>query len=109
MGGTVAGLAPKFKDEGNTATAGTLEITLGRTPDLVVSEVDAPEHATVGQAFDFSYTVLNQGGDTTPLQGSWTDSVYLSRDAFLDISSDRYIGSFDHTGGLAAAQQYSVP
>jgi YD repeat-containing protein len=52
--------------------------------------------------------VTNAGGDTPPLQSRWTDSIYLSADQSLDINSDRYLGSFAHTGGLAAGASYTI-
>ncbi len=106
--GTTQSRVPEFQGEANNATAAALEILLRPTPDLVVSSVTAPQHATVAQPFIFSFVVTNAGGDTTPLQGKWTDSVYLSRDTNLDINSDRFIGSFDHAGGLTAGAQYTI-
>jgi VCBS repeat-containing protein len=108
ISGSGSGSVPEFKDEGNNAKAQPLSVTLRTPPDLAVSAISAPEQATIGQSLNFSFTVTNVGGDTTPLQSSWTDSVYLSRDQNLDPTSDRYLGSFDHTGGLAAGQSYTV-
>ena len=48
--------------------------------DLVVTQVTAPAHVTVGQPISVSFTVANVGGSTLPEEGSWTDAVYLSRD-----------------------------
>ena len=77
-------------------------------PDLTVSQVTAPQHVTVGQPIAFSFTVVNTGGATLPSEGNWTDAVYLSRDPYLDVLSDRYIGGFAHTGGLAAGGSYTI-
>jgi CARDB len=97
--GVGPGAVPEFQGEGNNATAKALTINLRTPPDLMVTQVLAPQHATVGQPLNFSYTVTNSGGDTPPLQSNWSDSLYLSRDQNLDTTSDRYLGSFDHTGG----------
>src|SRR3546814_3691845 len=34
--------------------------------------------------------------------------IYLSRDPFLDLTSDRFVGSVRHTGGLEAGDSYDV-
>ncbi|MER9397477.1 LEPR-XLL domain-containing protein [Mesorhizobium sp. M0615] len=100
---------PEFQGEGNNATGKALPITLRVPPDLKVSSVTAPQHVTAGQPFDFSFTVLNAGsGDVRTSQDSWTDLVYLSRDQHLDLESDRFIGAYEHTGGLAAGQSYTL-
>ncbi|MBM4095034.1 MAG: hypothetical protein FJ276_37340, partial [Planctomycetes bacterium] len=54
------------------------------------------------------YTVGNLGGDTVPSQSRWDDLIYLSRDEFLDIRADQYMGQQTHTGGLAAGATYTV-
>src|SRR5262249_4054331 len=74
------------------------------------TEVDVPEHALTGQLFALTYTVVNAGaGDTPPAQGEWDDLIYLSRDPFLDLQSDRYLDFVHHSGGLAAGDSHSVP
>ncbi|WP_334399784.1 CARDB domain-containing protein [Bradyrhizobium sp. AZCC 2289] len=103
-----AGAVPEFQDEGNNATVKPLSIVLRTPPDLQVSQISAPEHATVGQPLSFSFTVTNAGGTTPAFQSNWTDSLYLSRDQYLDPTSDRFLGSFDHTGGLAAGESDTI-
>ena len=62
---------------------------------------------SAGQAFDLSYTVVNTGGAGTPSSESeWDDYFYLSRDKFLDVRADRYLGYVRHTGGLDAGGSY---
>ena len=46
--------------------------------------------------------MTNLGGDTVPTQPKWDDLIYLSRDEFLDLRADRYMGMNVHTDGLAA-------
>jgi YD repeat-containing protein len=100
---------PEFKDEGNNITGAALPIALTPPPDLQVTSIIAPVRTTIGQFFDVSYTVTNSGpGGTPDRQGQWTDFIYLSRDAFLDLQSDRYLGSFERSGGLAAGASYTV-
>jgi subtilase family serine protease len=98
----------EFQGEGNNAKSAQLSVIAQPTPDLVVTQVTSPEHVTVGQPINFSFTVVNVGGATLPTEGNWTDSVYLSRDPHLDILSDRYVGSFGHSGGLAANGTYTI-
>src|SRR5262249_2849903 len=99
---------PEFKDEGNNAIFKPLSVVLRLPPDLAVTTVAAPEHATVGQFLSFSLPVTNNGGATRTQQDSWTDSVFLSRDPYLDTNADRYLGSYGHTGGLASGASYSI-
>ncbi|WP_404783509.1 putative Ig domain-containing protein [Altericista sp. CCNU0014] len=100
---------PEFKDEGNNITGAALPIVLTPPPDLQVTSIAAPVRTTIGQFFDVSYTVTNSGpGGTPDRQGQWTDLIYLSRDEFLDLQSDRYLGSFERSGGLAAGASYTA-
>jgi hypothetical protein len=99
---------PEFADEGNNLAVRPLTVSLHEPPDLRVTTVSIPEHAMVGQSFSLGYTVSNVStGATPPLEGTWTDEFYLSRDPFLDFSADRYLGSRAHSGGLASAASYS--
>ncbi|WP_013334633.1 CARDB domain-containing protein [Gloeothece verrucosa] len=100
---------PEFKDEGNNISSNALRINLQPPADLKVTTLTIPERAKVGQSFNLSYTVTNTGvGDTPPRQNSWQDLIYLSRDQFLDLQTDRYLGYTEHTGQLLAGQNYSV-
>ncbi|MFM6761644.1 MAG: putative Ig domain-containing protein, partial [Microcystis panniformis] len=100
---------PEFRDEGNNITAVPLPINLAVPPDLQVTTINIPERVITGQSFNVTYTVSNKGeGDTPIRQSNWTDLIYLSRDPFLDLQSDRYLGYEDHTGGLQAGNSYSI-
>jgi hypothetical protein len=96
----------EFKDEGNNVASTNLTITLATPPDLRVSTVSTDERVIAGQSFTVNYQVRNHGGDTPSDQGNWSDLVYLSKDRFLDIRSDRFIGYVGHGGGLAASASY---
>lgn len=102
------GQVGEFKDEGNNVRTIDLPITLATPPDLQVSTVTAPEHAMAGQKMLVNYTVINSGGATPSDQGQWYDMVYLSRDRFLDVNQDRYLGYVQHNGGLAAGGSYDA-
>ncbi|MGE3817844.1 MAG: putative Ig domain-containing protein, partial [Isosphaeraceae bacterium] len=100
---------PEFQGEGNNIAAKPLRVDLSPAPDLVVDSVVVPAHATAGQTFGLTYTVMNVGpGGTPATQAAWDDLIYLSRDPFLDLRSDRYLGSVNHKGGLAAGRGYTV-
>ena len=97
----------EYQLEGNNTTSSTIDVTLATPPDLQVTEVVAPERVRAGQQFDVTYTVENFGGETPPGQTRWDDLIYLSRDAFLDLRADRYLGQIRHEGGLAAGGTYT--
>ncbi|HEV6968860.1 CARDB domain-containing protein, partial [Roseateles sp.] len=97
----------EFKDEANNTAQIALPITLATPPDLQVTAVSAPEAVIAGQSFKVDYTVQNLGGKTPVDQGNWYDMVYLSKDRFLDLNKDRYLGYVQHGGGLAAGAGYS--
>src|SRR3546814_13941890 len=80
-------------DLGNNSSAREITLTPYTPPNLQVTALAAPERAVRGQKFHLEYTVTNAGGATPSLQGRWDDLIYLSRDPFLDLTSDRYLGS----------------
>ncbi len=101
---------PEFQDEGNNITSVSLPITLREPPDLQVTQVKIPERATIGQSFKLTYQVTNKGdGDTPTSQSQWDDLIYLSKDEFLDLNADTYLGSVTHYGGLASKDSYVIP
>ncbi len=107
-----AGAVAQYEGEGENIASADLPIILTSPPDLQVTALTAPTHATVGGQIDVSWTVTNTGGDTVPGQEKWKDLVYLARDTHLDIKSDIYLGTVDHgdfgNGFLGAGQSYSV-
>ncbi|HLF95978.1 MAG TPA: CARDB domain-containing protein, partial [Methylococcaceae bacterium] len=103
-----AGAVLEFKDEGNNIAFLALPITLVAPPDLQVAQVTAPDSVLAGQGFTVSYRVVNAGGDTPGDQSAWNDLVYLSKDRFLDVNQDRYVGYLAHNGGLAAGGSYDA-
>ena len=105
--GSGHGWVQEFQGEANNGKAIAIEVQLTSPPDLQVSTVTIPTHVRAGQPFTVDYTVTNAGGQTPSSQGAWTDLVYLSRDRFLDVKQDRYLGYSQHTGGLVANGSYS--
>ncbi|WP_198648553.1 CARDB domain-containing protein, partial [Cyanothece sp. BG0011] len=80
------------------------EIILPAPSDLVVTDVTVPNSAIPGQGISISYSVENQGTDTA--FGTWTDSVYLSRDTQWDIN-DTLVGQVTRSGNIASGDSYS--
>ncbi|MBD2518845.1 APHP domain-containing protein, partial [Nostoc sp. FACHB-973] len=71
--------------------------------DLVVTAANAPTTARLNEAISVSWTVKNQGTDTT--LGSWYDDVYVSDDQFFD-KNDVYLTSGYYTP-LAGGSSYT--
>jgi subtilase family serine protease len=77
-------------DETNNVRAVPISLTAPNV-DLVVSDASAPATAKVGQIAAISWTVANQGTDTTT--ANWADYVYLSRDTTLDSADTPLSGA----------------
>ncbi|MFM6436862.1 MAG: Calx-beta domain-containing protein, partial [Microcystis panniformis] len=93
--------------EDNNQTAIALPITLTPPPDLQVSQVDAPANAYASQPITINWTVTNEGEGITQ-SNTWYDSVYLSRDQFLDANVDLFLGSVKHQGEVASDGNYTA-
>ena len=59
-------------------------VLLSGTPDLVVTDLQAPTSAAVSSQMQVSWTVTNQGSSEAP--ADWYDSLYLSQDQVFDGS-----------------------
>jgi RHS repeat-associated protein len=84
-------------DAGGLSFSKDFTIDLERYPDLVVTQVNAPQVANSGDTIEFSWTVTNNGLSTA--SGSWTDTIYL--DSPDTRWTDLNLGSFSYTGELA--------
>ena len=83
----------EYFNEGDNITVGpVIHINFPPPPDLVVTNVAAPETAFSGQRTNITYTVENQG-DAIPYS-PWRDLVYMSEDETLD-ANDRLVGAHD--------------
>ena len=102
------GEVEEFQHEGNNIFPILMPVTLATPPDLQVTSVAAPLRAQIGQDFSVTYTVTNLGGDIPPTQTEWDDLIYFSRDTNLDLTTDRFLGSVPHQGGLNAGEDYTV-
>ena len=67
-------------------------------PDLVVTDITAPERALSGERIEITWTIVNRGDADTV--GTWTDAVYLSDDQ--EIGNDRPFGRFSFGGTIPA-------
>jgi hypothetical protein len=99
----------EFRDEGDNIATAPLTVFLTDPADLRVTSVQIPERATAGQSFTLTYTVANTGAAATPIhQQEWDDFFYLSRDGFLDLQADIFLGSERHHGMLEAGASYQL-
>lgn len=83
---------------------GDLVIPTPLIPDLVVTEVDAPDTAYTGRDIEISWTVENHGDSTGNL--SWTDGVYLSLDQVFDPLDDIYLVYANRPNALGMGESY---
>ncbi|MCA9124985.1 MAG: carboxypeptidase regulatory-like domain-containing protein [Planctomycetales bacterium] len=98
----------EFQAENNNTSALDIEVSLAPPADLEVAEINAPISAWSGQDFHIEWTSVNSGG--TPAnskEAGWYDSVYLSRDAYLDPTTDLHLGSVLHAGILQPDATYT--
>ena len=102
------GRVAEYQLEGNNTWVEAIDVTRATPPDLQVTELIAPQRVRMGQDFEITYTVTNLGGDTVPTQPKWDDLIYLSRDEFLDLRADRYLGLNGHTWRARGGQQLHV-
>jgi subtilase family serine protease len=100
-----SGLFGAYSNQGETNESNNIKavpISLS-APDLLVSSITATAAQTTvvsGQPVELVWTIKNQGA--AEANGTWTDNIYLSDDS--NIGNDRFIGSFDFTGKVAAGQ-----
>jgi subtilase family serine protease len=89
--------------ENNSRISGPIEVRLTTPPDLVVSDIIAPDTAPEGSAIDVTWTVLNQGqGDAS---GSWVDRLFLRK--FGETGVGAPIGTYTYQGPLQAGMSYT--
>src|SRR5205085_4906532 len=80
----------------------TIQVTAPVKSDLVVSNTVAPSSVNVGENFDVTYTIKNQGTDATPAGVTWSDAVYFSANAILGDGDDTFIQALPRPGGTTA-------
>ena len=99
----------EYQAEGNNVAALPIQITHAPTPDLQVVEVVAPVEAWSGQNLHMEWMVSNFGAaGAASAMGGWFDSVYLSRDPYVDRGTDIYLGPVLYESSLAAGATYPM-
>ena len=94
----------EYQAEGNNTAAAVIELLPIPPADLEVTQIVAPTAAWSGQTMLVQWTVTNTGGTLAEAQrGGWFDSVYLSRDPYLDRQSDLHLGAVLRGGSVAAS------
>ena len=75
--------------------------------NLQVTSIVPPAGAASGQTIPVVWTITNQGAGATPTD-TWSDQIVLSAyDSLTSGSNEFDLGTFTHTGSLAAGAQYS--
>ena len=106
---TLTGVTDNIFDSSQTATitasstqfengTATIVVKNNDLPDLIVSNIIAPNTAQSGQTIDVAWTITNQGN--TNASGTWSDRVFLSDND--SIGNDLLLGTFSFTGTIAS-------
>ncbi|MCY2992548.1 MAG: hypothetical protein NTY19_32405, partial [Planctomycetota bacterium] len=108
--GRGGGEVDEFQAEDNNTAAAPIACSLPPPVDLRVTEVRPAATAWSGQDVQVGWTVANLGGAAAESPaGGWYDSVFLSRDPYLDRDTDLRLGSFLVPGSLAASGDSYAP
>jgi subtilase family serine protease len=102
--GLINRVVEKAGEFNNTLAAATT-VTQPPTADLAVTQVTPDDITILGRSLGVSWTVSNVG--PVRATGDWYDGVYLSIDQVFDPFADRFLGSYQHVGGLDAGDSYS--
>lgn len=100
-------------EDNNRSVYGPVSIRYGMGPDLVLSEVKAPDSVLSGTIHKLSWKVQNKGVLRT--FNIWDDAVYLSKDTIWQPNTDLYIASklakndLDTAASYVSSEQFTVP
>ncbi len=83
-----------------------IQITLAPPPDLVVTDIIAPDTASFGQLLNVQWTVQNQGPGA-PFESGWNDQLYISPSDSFIAGSAISLGVFYHNAPLAPGASYT--
>ena len=87
--------------EDNNFVSHEIFVDTAPTPNLSVTNLYIPDEVWSGQYFRALWSVENNGSIAAkPDTGFWYDSVYLSRDPFLDVVHDIPVGNVMFNGTL---------
>lgn len=75
-------------------------------PDIVTDTVIAPPTTFSGEEIQIEWQTLNRGPGHTESQ-VWSDAVYLSTDATLNVSFDTYLGAVQNLTSLDSGMAYT--
>ncbi len=92
----------EYEAEHNNTAVVPIQIQPPPVPNLQVTSVSVPDSAWSGQSLSVEWTVTNAGAAEANSTNGWWDSVYLSRDPYLDKQRDIALGSVLRQGALAA-------
>jgi len=99
----------EYDAENNNVMAAAIQVNAAPTPDLHVLSTRIPLTAWSGQTLPVEWTVENRGlAEAVPLFGQWHDSLYLSRDPYLDVQADLKLGSYAQSGVLTTGTSYTA-
>jgi len=91
----------EYNAENNNTHSLLITINLSPAPDLRVVDISIPESAWSGQQMTVAWKDINTGNAAAiPVNGFWSDSVYLSRDPYLDKAKDYQLGFVKHNDVL---------
>lgn len=82
------------------------EFGVRNLPDLLVDTIVAPSTSFTGQQIEISWNVRNAGPGGTQ-DALWSDAVYLSTDATLNLSLDIYLGAVQNLTALDSGDIYA--
>ncbi|GAB4152235.1 MAG: hypothetical protein Fur0021_16770 [Candidatus Promineifilaceae bacterium] len=102
------GNAMRESDETNNTgrTPATFDVSLTPPPDLQVTALVGPPNTFSGSPIEITWVSSNEGSGGT-VAASWHDRVYLSADPVLNTNQDTNLGTFSHSGALAAGESYT--
>lgn len=95
--------------ESNNFASRPIDIRIPPLPDLQTPLVQATDAGYAGEPISINWRVENRGDTATPpTETSWSDGVYISKDATFNPGNARFLGSKSRTGSLAAGAGYDV-
>ncbi len=96
-----------YKDNNRRVVSDAIEVSATPLPDLVVTDIQAPEAVQAGDTIDVFWTVRNDAAvDTAVLNNTWTDTVYLQDINNLNASPFK-LESFTYRDGLEGGKSYT--
>jgi hypothetical protein len=91
---------------GQTQNSPIQTFTIRDLPDLLVDSISAPSMAVSEEEIEIEWQIRNNGTGNTQAT-VWTDAVYLSQDATLNISFDTYLGGVPNLTALEPGEAYT--